>query len=69
MAKLNKKGFNTLVILGAWSLWKHRNACVFEDATPSAQGLSSLQHEPQLWTFTGAKGLKYLGLGHLLGLA
>ena len=31
--KEKKKGFNTLVILGAWLLWKHRNACVFEGET------------------------------------
>jgi hypothetical protein len=26
--KLQKKGFNSIVILVAWWLWKHRNACV-----------------------------------------
>jgi hypothetical protein len=25
---LIKKGLNSLVILGPWSLWKHRNSCV-----------------------------------------
>jgi hypothetical protein len=28
--KQHKKGFNPLVILGAWILWKHQNACVFD---------------------------------------
>jgi hypothetical protein len=32
---LAKKGFNSLVILGAWSIWKHRNRCVFDDLRPS----------------------------------
>jgi hypothetical protein len=26
---VHKKGFNSLVILVAWRMWKHRNACVF----------------------------------------
>jgi hypothetical protein len=25
-----RKGFNSLVILGAWTIWKHRNKCVFD---------------------------------------
>jgi hypothetical protein len=33
-AGLTKKGFNSLVILGAWTLWKHCNRCVFDGATP-----------------------------------
>jgi hypothetical protein len=28
--KEHKKGVNTLIILGAWTIWKYRNACVFE---------------------------------------
>ncbi|GJM86848.1 hypothetical protein PR202_ga02746 [Eleusine coracana subsp. coracana] len=30
-----KKGFNSLVALGAWIIWTHRNACVFDGAAPS----------------------------------
>jgi hypothetical protein len=30
-----RKGFNSVVILEAWSLWKHRNRCVFYGARPS----------------------------------
>jgi hypothetical protein len=30
-----KKGVNSLIILGAWIIWKHRNACVFEGLAPS----------------------------------
>ncbi|GJN14346.1 hypothetical protein PR202_gb01163 [Eleusine coracana subsp. coracana] len=63
-------GFNTLVILGAWYLWKHRNAGVFEGSLPSVQVLlNNLKHEAQLWTFAGACGLKVLALGRLLGLS
>ena len=30
-----QKGLNSLVILGAWTLWKHQNRCVFYGASPS----------------------------------
>ncbi|GJN37211.1 hypothetical protein PR202_gb26169 [Eleusine coracana subsp. coracana] len=33
--KEQKKGVNYLIILAAWSMWKHHNACVFEGVTPS----------------------------------
>lgn len=29
-----KKGVNMMIILGAWTMWNHRNACVFEGARP-----------------------------------
>jgi hypothetical protein len=35
LAKIPKskiKGFNSVVILGAWSLWKHRHMCIFDGA-------------------------------------
>jgi hypothetical protein len=28
-----RKGFNSMVALGAWWIWKHRNSCVFEDSS------------------------------------
>jgi hypothetical protein len=33
---LVRKGLNTLIILGAWMLWKHRNRCVFDGVAPSS---------------------------------
>ena len=30
VSKEHRKGVNTLIILGAWIIWKHRNACVFQ---------------------------------------
>jgi hypothetical protein len=25
-----QQGINSLIILGAWTFWKHRNQCVFD---------------------------------------
>lgn len=33
--KCKKKGVNSLIILTAWSLWKHKNSCVFKGTSPS----------------------------------
>jgi hypothetical protein len=30
----NRRGINSLIILGAWTLWRHRNDCVFNGAAP-----------------------------------
>jgi hypothetical protein len=32
---LAMKGFKSLVILGAWCIWKHRNRCVLDGSPPS----------------------------------
>ncbi|WVZ86585.1 hypothetical protein U9M48_033340 [Paspalum notatum var. saurae] len=37
LEKSLRKGFNSLVILVSWELWKHRNACVFDGVRPQAQ--------------------------------
>ena len=62
-----RKGFNSLVILGAWTIWKHRNACVFDGTTPNLQGaLQAFKDELHLWQFAGAKGLTVLSQGGAL---
>ena len=59
----HKKGFSSLVILATWIVWKQRNACVFDVATPNIQrALEALQDELELWQSAGAKGLAALGL-------
>ncbi|GJM94878.1 hypothetical protein PR202_ga11561 [Eleusine coracana subsp. coracana] len=64
--KTHHKGLNTLIILGAWTLWKHRNTGVFERASPNIQtALTNLKLEAQLWVFTAARGLSEIGLGRL----
>ena len=37
--KNKRKGLNILIILVAWELWKHQNACVFEGARPNIEVL------------------------------
>ena len=53
--------FNSLVVLGAWSIWTHRNACVFDGATPSiSRALSATNDERHLWEMAGARCLSSL---------
>jgi hypothetical protein len=56
-----RKGFNSLVILGAWVIWKLRNSCVFNGAVPSVPAaLLVAREEALLWSMAGAKGLSLL---------
>jgi hypothetical protein len=58
-----KKGFNSVVILVAWIIWKHRNACVFQGAQPSMVNiLQEFRDEHHLWGLAGARGLLSLGV-------
>ncbi|RCV32070.1 hypothetical protein SETIT_6G228500v2 [Setaria italica] len=44
-----RRGLNSLIILVAWEVWKHRNSCVFENARPCT-----------LWCSAGARKLQEL---------
>ena len=64
-----RKGLNSLIILVAWELWKHRNAWVFEGANPCVQRvLAVVSEECLLWCWSGAKALQQL-LSRLLPIA
>lgn len=55
------KGLNSLLILVAWELSKHRNACVFEKKRPNIQEvLRSVSLEGGLWCSAGASKLQEL---------
>ena len=52
------QGFNTLVVLGAWSIWRTRNDTVFDRIAPSVdRALLLARDEAELWMLAGAKGL------------
>jgi hypothetical protein len=58
---LTKSGLNSLIILGASTIWNHRNKCVFEGASPNmVESLILLGEERCLWMLAGARGLSHL---------
>jgi hypothetical protein len=55
-----KKGLNSLIILGAWTLWRHHNDCVFNGATPRlATALVMAGEQIVAWNMARAKGLNH----------
>jgi hypothetical protein len=58
---LSRKGLDSLIILGAWLIWKHRNKVVFDGVSPSlTMLLNSVNEEREKWEDAGAKCLSYL---------
>jgi hypothetical protein len=64
---LKKEGINSLIILGSWTLWNHRNRCVFVGEAPSmTRALMLVAEDHKIWSLAGARGLNLLtapGLG------
>ena len=55
----SRKGFNSLVVLVSWWIWKHRNGCVFEGTSPRFDVImQDIREEAKLWCAAGAKGLR-----------
>ena len=53
-----RKGMNSLIMLVAWAIRKHRNDCVFQAGRPDvAVMLHFARDEAKLWCLAGAKGL------------
>uniref|UniRef100_A0A453S935 Reverse transcriptase zinc-binding domain-containing protein n=1 Tax=Aegilops tauschii subsp. strangulata TaxID=200361 RepID=A0A453S935_AEGTS len=53
-----RKGLNSLIALTAWSIWKHRNAALFDGLRPSTDALvHTIKEETRLWSKAGAQGL------------
>jgi hypothetical protein len=49
-----KKGLNSIIILGVWTLWNHRNHGVFDGVNPSLSSIVSVINEELLkWSFAG----------------
>jgi hypothetical protein len=56
-----KGGLNSLLMLGAWTLWRHRNDCVFNGVSPRlSTALAMAMEEAWAWCMAGAKGLSLL---------
>jgi hypothetical protein len=55
------KGLNSLIILGAWTLWWLRHDCVFNGSAPClATAPSMAGEEVMAWGMVGARGLALL---------
>jgi hypothetical protein len=55
------KGFNSLVVLGVWIIWKHGNRCVFDGLAPCMPfALWAAREEALLWSVAGARGMSLL---------
>jgi hypothetical protein len=53
-----EEGSESLVILGAWSIWRHKNDCVFNGITPNVNMVLGLaREEAHWWSLAGAKGI------------
>jgi hypothetical protein len=60
-SELLRQGVNSLIMLGAWTIWSHRNRCVFDGAAPSIAGALVMAGEERLlWTLAAARGLSLL---------
>ncbi|WVZ93633.1 hypothetical protein U9M48_039598 [Paspalum notatum var. saurae] len=56
-----RKGFNSLVILVARTIWKHRNGCVFQGLNPSVPLVyQEVGTESELWCLAGNMALQEL---------
>jgi hypothetical protein len=61
--RCKRKGFNSVIILGAWCLWLTRNKAVFDGVSPSISSIKRLFLDELIsWNKAGAKHLGSLGL-------
>jgi len=61
VGKEAKGRLNSLIILGAWTIWRVRTNIVFNGVSPSvSQAINHAQDEAELWLLAGAKVLTLL---------
>jgi nuclear pore complex protein Nup210 len=62
------QGINSLIILGAWTVWTHRNSqqvCFLNGAaTYIVRALIIAGEERKLWSLAGARGISLLTAPH-----
>jgi hypothetical protein len=53
-----RQGHNSLIILGAWTIWNHKNGCVFDMANPNMEtAITKAKEEGVLWKMAGDRSL------------
>ena len=60
MPKENRKGFDSLIMIVCWHLWKHRNGMVFgprREVSTVATFTSQVFDELQTWVRAGGTGV------------
>jgi hypothetical protein len=68
--KLDRKRFDSMVIITAWTLWKQRNARVFGNAREQKnpiQVLEAIREEFQLWEIARRGGSSQIAREWALG--
>jgi hypothetical protein len=64
------KGLDSLIILGAWTIWRYRNACIFNQATPCLSSALVLEGEEfWKWNMVGARGFSDLEIRGQVGMS
>jgi hypothetical protein len=55
------KGLDSMIILRAWTLWKHRNCCIFDGIAPSmTAAITQAEEKRRVWEMAEAKGITSL---------
>ena len=54
-----RKALKSVALLVPWMIWKHRNSCIFDNASPSMNTLlDRIKDEACSWAAAGAPGLR-----------
>ena len=62
-----KKRVNSIIILGAWLVWKHRNYCVFDGGSPDlSRVIFAFREAAQQWSVAAGQGVSYLRASYFL---
>jgi hypothetical protein len=60
----NRKALSSIIMLVSWTIWKERNARIFNHkSVPNAVLLNIIKTEVKLWVAAGAKCLSFVTTG------